>query len=255
MRCRVIAYRNRIEGLHATHWTQSSGLRILRGERPSRRWTKPVKGWTCASGNSCGSLRLICTTNGQVLAFWGAWGAPCRDRCRFQQQCRQPAVGAARPHPRAVATANDSFEGKRHEATDRTASSSRAWPMRTAVRAARGGAWRAPGRQRGRRRHLAHHAGRQCHAGGPAADLARRLLQADVHPLQRRRLGQHPHRRGCRGQPERECQHLRARRGLRFRVDRPRWRPLRRRRVPALHLAVHLRQLRRHWAASASTAA
>ena len=110
----------------------------------------------------------------------------------------------------------------------------------------------AAGRPRRRRRHVAHHAGRQRHAGGPAADVARRVRQADVHQLPGRRLGQGPHGGRGRRQSERGCQHARARRGLRFRADGPRWRALQRRRVPALHLAVHLRQLRRRWAASGS---
>ena len=101
----------------------------------------------------------------------------------------------------------------------------------------------AAGRQRRRRRHLARHAGRQRDAGGPAAHVARRLRQTDVHPLQRRRLGQGAHGGRGRRQSECGCRHARARRRLRFRADGAGWRPLQRRRVPALHLAVHLRQL------------
>ncbi len=103
---------------------------------------------------------------------------------------------------------------------------------------------RIPGRYRRRRRHVAHHAGRQCNAGGPAADVARRILQADVHQLPGQRLGTRPH--GGRDRRESECgrQHAGARRGLRLRADDARGRPLQRRRVPALHLALHLRELR-----------
>ena len=67
---------------------------------------------------------------------------------------------------------------------------------------------RIPRCPRRRRRHVAHHAGRQRHAGGPAADGARGLRQADVHQLPGQRLGEGPHGGRDRRQPERGCQHL-----------------------------------------------
>ncbi len=84
----------------------------------------------------------------------------------------------------------------------------------------------SPDRHRRRRRHVAHHAGRQCNAGGPAADVARRILQADVHQLPGRRLGTHPHGGRDRRESERGCQHAGARRGLRLRADGPRRRAI-----------------------------
>ena len=85
--------------------------------------------------------------------------------------------------------------------------------------------------------------GANCHAGGPAADIARRVRQADVRQLPGRCLGQGAHGGRRRRQSERGCRHLRAGRRLRLRGDGARRRALQHGRVPALHLADHLRQL------------